>query len=203
MRLFVVFEGVEGSGKSTQSRALNRRLQKAGLPAMLTHEPGGTPTGEQVRRWIKGRRQITPLAEVLLFSAARAALVESVIAPALAAGKSVISDRYIYSTLAYQGHGRGLELDMIRNLNGVATNGLLPDLAVLLDIPAPEGLGRKAGKRLDRIESEQTAFHQRVRQGYLDLARREPSRWLVLDATESRASLARSVWCHVSKLIAG
>ena len=202
MRLFIVFEGVEGSGKSTQSRALNRRLQKVGLPTKLTHEPGGTPIGEQVRRWVKGRRQITPLAELFLFSAARAALVESVIGPALAAGKVVVSDRYIYSTLAYQGYGRGLEQDMIRDLNEVATNGLLPDLVVLLDLPAPEGLGRKAGDQLDRIESEQADFHRRVRQGYLDLARQEPGRWLVLDATGSKASLARSVWCHVSELIA-
>ena len=202
MRLFVVFEGVEGSGKSTQSRALNRLLQRAGFPTMLTHEPGGTPIGDQVRRWVKGRRQVTPLAELFLFSAARAALVESVLGPALAAGKVVISDRYIYSTLAYQGYGRGLEMDMIRDMNAVATNGLLPDVAILLDLPAPEGLGRKTGGRLDRIESEQADFHRRVRQGYMDLVQQDPARWLVLDATESRASLARSIWSHVSKLIA-
>ena len=202
MRHFVVFEGVEGSGKSTQSRALNRRLQKAGLPTVLTHEPGGTPIGEQIRRSVKSRRQITPLTELFLFSAARAALVESVIGPALATGKIVVSDRYVYSTLAYQGYGRGLELDMIGDLNDIATKGLLPDLVVLLDLPAPVGLSRKSELRLDRIEGERTDFHRRVRQGYLDLARREPGRWLVLDATESRASLARSVWCRVSKLIA-
>ncbi|MCH9058453.1 MAG: dTMP kinase [Planctomycetes bacterium] len=180
--MFIVFEGVEGSGKSTQSRALTLRLTDAGYDALLTIEPGGTPTGTQVRQWVKSGDGITPLAELFLFSAARAALVETVISPALAGGTIVVCDRYIYSTVAYQGYGRGLDTDTISALNKIATIGILPHLIVLLDLPPGHGFGRKTDDNLDRIELEEDDFHLRVRQGYLAQAQQDPDRWLVLDA---------------------
>ncbi|MCH8109152.1 MAG: dTMP kinase [Chloroflexi bacterium] len=201
MGLFVVFERVEGSGKSTQSRALQRRLTRSGYPSTLVREPGSTPTGERISRWLKSDHDITPLAELLLFSAARASLVESLIRPALRDSEIVVCDRYIYSTLAYQGHGRGLDMDVIRQLNEITTGGLLPHLVVLLDLPPEDGLARKAGRPLDRIEREQADFHQRVRQGYLNLAQHEPERWLVLNSAESRASLSESIWNRVSQML--
>ena len=201
MSLFIAFEGVEGSGKSTQSRALKRRLTRAGYSSTLVREPGSTPTGERISRWLKSDHDITPLAELLLFSAARASLVESLIRPALRNSEIVVCDRYIYSTLAYQGHGRGLDMDVIRQLNEITTGGLLPHLVVLLDLPPEDGLARKAGRPLDRIEREQADFHQRVRQGYLNLAQHEPERWLVLNSSESRASLSESIWNRVSQML--
>jgi dTMP kinase len=201
MGLFVAFEGVEGSGKSTQSRALKRRLAGAGYSVTLAHEPGGTPAGELIRRLLKRGPDIPPIAELLLFSASRAALVESAIRPALHRGEVVICDRYIYSTLAYQGYGRGLPLDTVRRLNEVATGGLIPHLVVLLDLPPEAGLARKSSGPADRFEQERQEFHERVRQGYLRLAKDEPARWLVLDASASKASLAKAVWERVSGML--
>lgn len=201
MGLFIVFEGVEGSGKSTQARALRQRLASAGISVLSTHEPGGTPIGEQVRQWLKGQHPITPLAELFLFSAARALLVEQVVRPALQAGQTVLCDRYIYSTLAYQGYGRGLDMEAIRQVNRLATRDLLPDLVVLLDLPPDAGLARKSRRPLDRFEQEQQSFHQRVRQGYLDLSRQEPERWLVLDASQPREAVSSAIWERVSALL--
>ena len=201
MGLFVVFEGVDGSGKSTQSKALHLRLAKAGYPVTLLHEPGGTPTGERVRQWLKGSDETTPLAELFLFSAARTSLVETVIRPALTRGQTVVCDRYAYSTLAYQGHGRGLDIETARRVNAIATAGLVPELVILLDLDPEQGLSRKAGTPPDRFERERADFHQRVRQGFLELAQEEPQRWLVLDATEPPAALSHSVWKRVEQLI--
>ena len=201
MGLFVVFEGVEGSGKSTQSKALHLRLAKAGCPVTLLHEPGGTPAGERVRQWLKGNDETTPLAELFLFSAARTSLVETVIRPALKRGKTVVCDRYTDSTLAYQGYGRGLDIETARRVNAVATAGLVPELVVLLDLDPEQGLSRKAGTPPDRFERERTDFHQRVRQGFLELAQEEPQRWLVLDATGPSDALSQSVWERVEQLI--
>lgn len=201
MGLFIVFEGVEGSGKSTQARALRQRLASAGISVLSTHEPGGTPTGEQVRQWLKGQHPITPLAELFLFSAARALLVEQVVRPALQAGQTVLCDRYIYSTLAYQGYGRGLDMEAIHQVNRLATCGLLPDLVVLLDLPPDAGLARKSSRALDRFEQEQQDFHRRVRQGYLELSRQEPGRWLVLDASRPREAVAAAIWKRVSGML--
>ena len=198
--LFVVFEGVEGSGKTTQSKAFKRALSEAGYEATLTIEPGGTPTGERVRQWVKSGTDITPLAELFLFSAARAALVESVIAPAMENGEVVVCDRYVYSTVAYQGYGRGLDLSTIADLNRTATGGLSPRLVVLLDMPPGQSAGRKASTDLDRIERESQSFHRRVRHGYLEQARQDPDRWLVLDATEPMADIAHAVWERVTSI---
>ncbi|MDA0769521.1 MAG: dTMP kinase [SAR202 cluster bacterium Casp-Chloro-G4] len=201
MGLFIVFEGVEGSGKSTQSRELYRRLQKAELEAVLIREPGGTPTAEYVRDWLIGGHDISPLTELLLFSATRASLVESVIRPALSKGEIVVCDRYIYSTLAYQGYGRGMDMGAIDNLNGIATGGLEPELVVLLDLPPDIGFQRKrGGDPNDRFEREDLAFHQRVHEGYNALAANDPKRWLVLDASLPMESLASAIWDRVLEI---
>jgi dTMP kinase len=201
MGLFIVFEGVEGSGKSIQSKALKRRLDEAGYPARLIREPGGTPTGESVRQWLMTGEDITPLAELFLFSAARTSLVESVILPALENSEVVVCDRYFYSTVAYQGYGRSLDMPVIRQVNEIATRGLLPHLVVLLDIPPEKGLERKGKGRLDRFEQEEYEFHRRVREGYLEQAMQDPDRWLVLDSTQPRNTIAEAVWQRLPKML--
>ena len=200
MSLFITFEGGEGSGKSTQARALYRRLSKQGLPAVLTHEPGGTPLGNNMRRWLKWAKEIHSLTEFLLSASSRAQLVAEVIGPALEKGAIVICDRYADSTTAYQGYGRGLDLGLIEAINNAATGGLCPNLVVLLDTEAEKGLQRKRSKK-DRFEREEHSFHQRVREGYLKMARDDPQRWLVVDATLPRAKVERIIWEMVSQLL--
>ena len=203
MALFIVFEGGEGCGKSTQTGALYRRLSKDGFGAVLTREPGGTKLGERVRRHLKrtGEAQISPLAELFLIATARAQLVSEIIRPELEKGKTVICDRFTPSTLAYQGYGRGLDTDAIRDVNDIATDGMSPDLIVLLDIPVEAGLSRKKSRERDRFESESLAFHSRVRRGYLDLAEADPQRWLVVDGRLPRKAIESAIWERVSALL--
>jgi len=199
LSLFITFEGGEGCGKSTQARGLYRRLLKSGLPAILTHEPGGTPLGNDLRRWLKGEGEIDPLTELLLFNASRAHLVSQVIRPALDGGSIVICDRFAHSTIAYQRYGRGLDLGLIEAVNNIATQGLRPDLIVLLNIAAEQGLARK--RLRDRFEKEQIAFHQRVRQGYLEMAKKDPGRWLVIDAALPKREIESLIWERVEQLL--
>ena len=203
MALFITFEGGEGSGKSVQAKALYRRLSRLTVPALLTHEPGGTPCGNKIGRWLKWAevKDISPLTELLLFNASRAQLVSEVIRPNLEKGKFVICDRYADSTTAYQSYGRGLGLEMVKAINNAATQGLKPDLIVLLDSPVEEGLARKRVKKQDRFEQEEIAFHQRVREGYLKLAANDPQRWLVIDATQSKEKIEEIIWRRVSQLL--
>ncbi len=202
MGLFIAFEGPEGSGKTTQLRRLYRRLRRAGVPVVRTREPGGTRLGERLRALLKRADQNpAPEAELFLFLAARAQLVSTVIRPALAAGQVVLCDRYSPSTLAYQAYGRGLPLDQVADADRLATGGLWPDLVVLLDLPAEAGLARRGRAGADRFEAEELEFHRRVRAGYLELARSDPERWLVLDAQVPPGVLARQVWAHVRDLL--
>lgn len=179
---FITLEGGEGSGKSTQAQALAAALEKRGYAVCLTREPGGTELGRAVQWLLEGQRAPTPLAELLLFVADRAQHVSEVITPALAAGKVVVCDRFADSTLAYQGFGRGLEIGLIRRLNHEATGGLKPGLTVLLDLAPEAGLARE-GAQLDVTGRESLEFHERVREGFLTLARDEPQRFVVIDAT--------------------
>jgi dTMP kinase len=203
MSIFITFEGGEGCGKSVQARGLYRRLSELAISVVLTHEPGGTPLGKKLARWLKWAQDtdVSPLAELLLFNRSRAQLVDEVIRPNLEKGKVVICDRYADSTTAYQSYGRGLDLEMVKAINDAATQGLKPNLTVLLDISVEEGLARKKTKRPDRFEREDVTFHQRVREGYLKLAASEPERWLVVDATQSKRKIAEIIWQRVSQLL--
>lgn len=203
MALFIVFEGCEGCGKSTQAKVLHRRMLRGDAPTVLTREPGGTRLGEQVRRCLKQRNDIpiSPMTELLLISASRAQLLEEVIGPALAEGKNVICDRYTYSTMAYQGYGRGLELRLVQSVNDTVTRNLVPDLIVLLDMPVEVALSRKKAVSHDRIERESFLFHERVRQGFLQMAAADPGRWLVMDATMTKKTIEVDVWTRISRML--
>jgi dTMP kinase len=199
--LFIVFEGGEGSGKSTQAKALEKQLRKLGYPVMHTHEPGGTLLGDKLRRWLKWGRGLTIKTELLLFLASRSQLVSRVIRPALEEGYIVICDRFEPSTFAYQGYGRGMDLNLLATLNGLVTDGLKPDLILLLDLKAEEGLARKKIK-LDCFEREESDFHQKVREGYLQMAAAEPERWMVVDATLPEDAVRDIIWKRVEQLVA-
>ena len=203
MSLFITFEGGEGSGKSVQAKALCRRLSRLAIPVILTHEPGVTSLGRKIARWLKWGKDIgiSPLAELMLFNASRAQLVGEIIKPNLQSGKVIICDRYADSTTAYQSYGRGLDLNMVKAVNEAAMQEVRPDLTILLDMPVEAGLARKKGKKRDRFEQEDTAFHRRVRQGYLELAEDEPNRWLVVDAALSSEKIAGVIWQKVSQLL--
>ncbi len=203
MSLFITFEGGEGSGKSVQAKALCRRLSRMNIPVILTHEPGVTPLGRKITRWLKWGKDmgISPRAELMLFNASRAQLLEEVIKPNLEKGNIVICDRYADSTTAYQSYGRGLDLEMVEAVNESAMQGIKPVLTVLLDLPVEAGLARKKGEKRDRFEQETIDFHRRVRQGYLAMAETEPDRWLIIDAAQSRDKIAAIIWQKVSQLL--
>ena len=201
MSLFITFEGGEGCGKSTQAKILYRKLCQQGIPVVLTHEPGGTTLGNEIKKLLKRKQAgpISPQAELLLFVASRAQLVVEVIRPVLEEGKVIICDRFAHSTLVYQGYGRGLDLTTIEMVNNLATQNLKPAIVILLDISPEQGLARKRAPK-DRFESEDLSFHCRVREGYLKMAAAEPDRWLVADATLPKKKIAKIVWEKVSQL---
>jgi len=202
LSLFITFEGGEGCGKSTQSRLLLEKLHQQNIPVVLTHEPGGTALGNEIRRVLKREQgiPISPQAELFLFVASRAQLVTELIRPALKEDKVVICDRFAHSTLVYQGYGRGLDLTTLEKVNNMATENLQPDLAILLNISPEQGLTRKRSLR-DRFELEDLSFHRRVREGYLKMAAAEPDRWLVIDASLPKGEIAEIIWDKVSKLL--
>lgn len=193
---FVVFEGGEASGKSTQATGLATRLG-----AVLTREPGGTAIGGHIRALVldPANGALDPRAETLLLAADRAQHVREVVEPALGAGRHVVSDRFSGSTLAYQGHGRGLDLTELTGLSTWASAGLEPDLVVLLDVDAPVAVDRQRGQTLDRLESQRSDFHERVRSGYRSLAAADPGRWAVVDGAGSPEEVSTRVWDVVSR----
>jgi len=186
--MFITLEGPEGSGKSSQLPALADFLRQRGNIVTVTREPGGTEIGNQVRAVLMSMKNTAMHArtEALLFCAARAQLVEEIIRPHLEKGEIVISDRYADSTLAYQGYGRGCDLAQLRCLLDFATGGLWPSLTLLLDVPVEEGLRRKrsSGGEWNRLDAWEVALHQRIRQGFLEMARAEPERWIIIDASQ-------------------
>ncbi|MDP2689878.1 MAG: dTMP kinase [Deltaproteobacteria bacterium] len=211
MGLFITFEGIEGCGKSTQMGLLKARLDKKGEKAVAVREPGGTGAGERVRSILlnSGGEGLDPWAELFLYEACRAQLVKEVIRPALEAGVTVICDRFIDSTLAYQGYGRGLDLEAVRTLNRLATGGLVPDVTILLDYGVEEGLKRAFGRmesakgeREDRFEKEAVAFHRRVREGYLELSRIE-ARIKRVDASAEISSIHKEICDIITDMASG
>jgi dTMP kinase len=203
--VFVTFEGPEGSGKSTQSQRLAKWLVDHGLTVVVTYEPGGTALGEAIRRLVlepNQHRRVGARAEALLFAAARAQLVDEVIRPALRRGDVVICDRFGDSSIAYQGGGRGLAVMAIESLVVFATEGLEPDLTILLDLDVSIGLRRKKGAARDRLESEDRTFHERVRRAYLARAASLPDRVVVLDATRDADDLSDEIRRQISTLLA-
>ncbi len=204
--LFLSFEGGEGSGKSLQARGLAQTLNERGREVVLTREPGGTAAGERIRDILLHAREIplSPEAQVLLFSSARAQLVREVIRPALDAGKIVIADRFFDSTVVYQGHGHGVSLEAIREVTVLAVGTLVPDRTFLLDVPVEVGLARsgwRAEARWDRFEADATDFHLRVRDAYLRLAAAEPRRFVVIRADRDEAEVAGDIRREVDALL--
>jgi len=192
LSFFITIEGPDGSGKSTQARLLADHLKDKGYDVLFTREPGGTEIGDQIRRVIMSldNKRMSPQAEFLLFSASRAQLVREVIQPKLAAGGVVVCDRFYDSSLAYQGYGHQLNLDQLRSVTEFVTGGLVPDLTLLLDLPSGVGLNRRREAGLwNRLDDYDLAFHERVRAGYQQLAQAEPRRWVVIDATRSKAEI--------------
>jgi dTMP kinase len=196
---FVTIEGPDGAGKTTQADRLRDHLAARGIAVLLTREPGGTWLGERLRevllaRTSTGAAPTDPLTDALLFNAARRQIVGEVIRPALAAGVTVICARFADSTLAYQGYGAGVPLDRLRALADVATDGLTPDLTILLDLPVDAGLARKAPGDVTRFEAEfDLDFHDRVRDGFLAIARSEPGRVAIVDATQDVDAVAEAI----------
>jgi len=205
---FITFEGPEGSGKSTHIKLLKAYLEERGIEVVLTREPGGTPLGEEIRKILQHDHSEPPVpsAEVLLFLASRAQHVERLIRPALQQGKWVLCDRFADSTFAYQGYGRGFDMASLRAVNAFAVSGLQPDLTVLLDVTPQTSRERLAVRQAstattpDRIEREAAAFHERVRNGFLALAKEEPDRIVVINTEREPAAVAAAVRAAVESL---
>lgn len=196
---FVTLEGPEGAGKTTQVKLLAKELERLEIPHLVTRDPGGTALGKQIRRILLAPGiNVAPMTELLLYQADRAQHVDELIRPALKEGKLVICDRYIDSTVAYQGYGRQIDLKLIDQLNQMSTGGLKPVVTILFDLPSEDGLARLHPGGHDRIEREAITFHQRVRQGYHTLAEKEPDRFRILDASKALTTVQeefRSILC--------
>jgi len=197
MSIFITLEGPDGSGKTTQGRLLVEWLREQGHGALLTREPGGSDIGEQIRKVLhaSANTAMTARTEFLLYSASRAQHVSQLILPSLAAGKVVVSDRYADSSVAYQGYGRGLDLETVQAVTAFATTGLRPDLTLYFDVAAGEGLQRRllSGDVWNRMDAEALAFHRRVRNGYLELVKADPERWALIDANRPIDEVQRDV----------
>ncbi len=206
--VFITFEGGEGCGKSTQAAILKDALERSGRKVLLTREPGGTWLSEQIRALIKDQSQDPPCdrAETLLFLAARAQVVAESIRPALARGEWVVCDRFSDSTFAYQGYGRGLDVQLLKQLNDFATEGLVPDLTILLDVPPDVSRARLSERQAstatgeDRIESAGELFHRRLREGFLELARADPGRFVSIDGTAAVDDVRAKIFAAVRRL---
>jgi len=194
--VFLSFEGIEGTGKSTQARLLFERLREKGFDAVLTEEPGGTKIGRKIRELLLSpdHQEMTPLTELLLYFASRTQHLAQVIIPAVNRGAVVITDRFTDSTIAYQGYGRGIALHLLHSLDNITTEGMQPDITLLLDLDVETGLSRNRGiNKTDRIELEDIGFHKRVRNGFLELAAQQPERIKLIDASLEKEEVRKRV----------
>jgi dTMP kinase len=193
MGILVTFEGIEGSGKSTQIAFTGRYMEERGYPCLVTREPGGTPLGEEIRRLLleKNELSIDPLAELFLIEADRAQHIAEIIRPALEEGRMVLCDRFTDATIAYQGYGRGMDLAFIEAMNQRATGGLMPQCTIVLDCSVDKGMARAGGE--DRFEREDHLFHQRVKEGYLSIAQQEPQRVKVVSGEGEQEAIQEEI----------
>ena len=220
MAPFIVFEGIDGSGKTTQIDILRRKLVANGYNPLVTREPGGTPLGNEAGLWLRALHKLSPITELLLFNAVRAEHVTKVIQPALNEGRIVLCDRFTSSTIAYQAYGRELDVKTVERINRLATGGLQPSLTVLLDLPVKAAQSRNdvveiwnqsqftlwAGARedadpMDEFEKQDREFHQRVRRGYKDMAARNAETWVTVDGTLSKETVAEKIWARLQPLL--
>ena len=220
MAPLVVFEGIDGSGKTTQIELLLRKLVANGYNPLVTREPGGTPLGNEAGLWLRALHKLSPITELLLFNAVRAEHVTKVIQPALNVGRIVLCDRFAASTIAYQAYGRDLDVKTVEKINRLATGGLQPTLTVFLDLPIESAQSRNdvveiwknrqftlwTGARedaapMDVFESQKWEFHQRVRRGYQNMAARNPNTWVTVDGTLSRETVAEKIWARLQPLL--
>ncbi len=203
--MFISFEGIDGSGKTTQAKKLAARLEESGKKVLFLREPGGTEISEQIRQILLNKKNLkmTQISELLLFSASRAQLVTEVIKPALAQGTIVITDRFVDSTTAYQGSGRGLHIGGVKSINALATSGLMPRRTFFIDIPVAEMYERRrsSGQEIDRMEMSNEEFYQRVRDGYKEIAAEEPGRFITIDGRQSIDEIHTIIWTEVDGLL--
>jgi len=202
---FITFEGPDGAGKTTQIRLLNDYLRDKGWDTVLTREPGGTPLGEKIRSIILDveNKDMNPITEMLLYAAARAQHVSQIIRPALEQGKIVLCDRFVDSSIAYQGFGRGLGLAMVEGVNHYALQGIVPDMTLFFDIDPKKGLERSMIRHrgMDRLEEEKLDFHKKVYEGFIYLSKKYPERFHVIDANEEIEKIQKSVICKIEQLL--
>jgi dTMP kinase len=212
LSLFITFEGVEGSGKTSQIQRLKKYLLQKGIPCKITREPGGCPISEKVRKILlnPGHREMVPMSELLLYEAVRAQHVKDVIKPFLKKGGVVLCDRFNDATIAYQGYGRKMDLALVKRLNHISSQGIKPDVTFLLDCPSDVGLKRALQRnrmlkqeKEERFEKEKLPFHQRVRKGYLAIAKKEPSRVRVIDTREGEDKVFEKIRKIVDNLLVG
>jgi dTMP kinase len=211
MGKFITFEGIEGCGKTTQIKLAGNFLKHQQVPFIMTEEPGGTPLGRKIRKILlnRGTFELSDKAELLLFSAARAQHAQDVIVPALKEGKVVLCDRFSDATIAYQGFGRGFQVDFIQILNEFSSTGIKPALTIVLDLPVKIGLKRamerisrmEGAMREDRFEQEHLSFHEKIRKGYLSLAKREPERFRIINASKDIDTVQKEVRLHLMQFI--
>ena len=209
MGYFIVFEGIEGCGKTTQISLLGESLKKRGLPVIVTREPGGTAIGDEIRKILLNAKNadIAPAAELLLYTASRVQHLQQLITPALSAGTMVLCDRFFDATVAYQGYGEGIDLTLVRQMQKTFFSDIIPDLTILLDCPAELGLGRSRrrikneGKESaeGRFEEKKLAFHERVRNGYLELARMEPKRFCIINGEQEVTAVHQGICAAVEQ----
>lgn len=203
--LFITFEGIDGCGKTTQIELLSRKLEDRNLGYLIVREPGGTRIGEKIRNILldNGNIDMEAKTELLLYSASRYQLSKQRLLPELKTGKVVICDRFYDSTTAYQGYGRGLDIDFIESLNKFATDNLVPDLTIFLDISLEERNRRIGENKLDRLENEENTFHEKVRNGFFKLSEKNKERFIKLDGTEKIERISQKIWNKIERKING